>query len=160
VRAIRSLFPVSLLGLISIGSSVSVGTTFTATAQAQPRPGCSQDLKHRTPAEVIDEHIALIQAGNIDQAMCDYGDDASVILPGQVIKGLDNIHAGLISFAQLFGGATPTVHSVTTDGPVVMLTFSVFGPQLSIPNGSDTYVVEKGLIRFQTVHDEIVPTAP
>lgn len=157
MRGVRRVFSVSLLSLAAMGSSVSIGTTIAEPAHAHERPGCSHDLKFRTPTEVIDEHIALIQAGNIEQAMCDFAPDATVILPGQVITGLDNIQAGLAGFGQLFGGATPTVESETAAGPVVMVTFSVFGPQFSIPNGSDTYIVERGFIRYQTVHDEVVP---
>jgi hypothetical protein len=38
--------------------------------------------------------------------------------------------------------------------------FHVVGPELSIPEGSDTDIVKKGLIQYQTVHDVIVPTEP
>jgi hypothetical protein len=134
--------------------------TVASMALAGHGRSCPGDLKHRTPAETIEEHVALLQAGDLDQAMCDYAEDAVVILPGQIARGVDQIRTGLEGFAGLFGGAVPVVDTLTTDGPVVLLTFSVTGPQLSIPNGSDTYIVEKGLIRYQTVHDVIVPTSP
>jgi hypothetical protein len=34
-----------------------------------------------------------------------------------------------------------------------MITFEALGSPCQIPDGSDTYVVEKGLIVTQTVHD-------
>jgi len=130
------------------------------SAQARPKSACPHDLKHRTPEGAIQEHVALLQAGDVEQALCGYARDAVVILPGQIARGRNEIRLGLEGFAALFGGAPPIVDTLTSSGPVVLLTFSVTGPELSIPNGSDTYIVEKGLIRYQTVHDVIVPTAP
>lgn len=130
------------------------------SAEAKPHSACPHDLKDRTPEEAIREHIALISAGNVEQALCGYARDAVVILPGQIARGRDEIRQGLEGFGALFGGAPPVIETLTTAGPVVLLTFSITGPELSIPNGSDTYIVQKGLIRYQTVHDVIVPTAP
>lgn len=64
-------------------------------AAAANRPGCSNDLKHRTAELAIREHLALLQAGNLEQAMCDYDQNAVVILPTQLVTSLDQIQAGL-----------------------------------------------------------------
>jgi hypothetical protein len=127
---------------------------------AKERRDCPSGLGRRTAQEAIVEHLALLRAGDLEGALCDYADDAVVILPGQVASGIDEIRTGLSAFAQLFGDAVPEIDSLTTVDSVVLLTFHVSGPDLSIPNGSDTYVVKRGLIRYQTVHDVIVPTAP
>jgi hypothetical protein len=126
---------------------------------AKERRDCPSGLGRRTAQEAIVEHVALLRAGELEAALCDYAEDAVVILPGQVASGIDEIRIGLSGFAQLFGAAVPEVDSLTTVDAVVLLTFHVSGPDLSIPNGSDTYVVKRGLIRYQTVHDVIVPTA-
>lgn len=162
MRGMRRSISILLVGLVGVGVAFGIGQQETTAepALSQKRFNCSPDLKHRTPTEVIENHVALIGAGNLDQAMCDYAPDATVILPGQIIRGVDQIRAALLGFQQLFGGATPTVVSITADGPVVLLTFFVFGSEFSIPDGADTYVIEKGAIRFQTVHDTIVPSAP
>lgn len=149
----------SVLGFATAGV-LAFAVAVTPSADAKPQSACSPDLKHRTPEEAIQEHVALLAAGDIEQALCGYARDATVILPGQIARGRDEIRAGLSGFAALFGGAPPILETLTTSGPVVLITFSVTGPELSIPNGSDTYIVEKGLIRYQTVHDVIVPTAP
>jgi len=125
---------------------------------AKERRDCPSGLGHRTAQEAIVEHLALLRAGDLEAALCDYAEDAVVILPGQVASGIDEIRIGLSGFAQLFGDAVPEVDSLTTVDAVVLLTFHVSGPDLSIPNGSDTYVVKRGLIRYQTVHDVLVPT--
>ena len=69
------------------------------------------------------------------------------------ISGLDNIRAGLANIGALLGATVPTVTSLTPSGAVVLITFFAFGTPCTIPDGSDTYIVEKGKITTQTVHD-------
>jgi ketosteroid isomerase-like protein len=139
--------------------SLVVGVLAVATprhaAAAPGRPGCPQekDLKRRTAEQTIREHLALLQAGNLDQAMCDYADDAIVVLPTQLVTGLDNIKGGLSGVGGLLGGAIPQIQTLIATSDVVMITFSAFGTPCTLPDGSDTYIVNKGQITTQTVHD-------
>jgi hypothetical protein len=136
-------------------------------ASAANRPGCSKDLKHRTANQAITEHLALLQAGNLEQAMCDYDENAVVILPTQLVTGLDQIQAGLSGVGGLLGGAIPQIKTQIATDDLVMITFTAFGHPCTLPDGSDTYIVRKGLIVEQTVHDtfhsapgETCPAAP
>ncbi len=122
-------------------------------AAAAHRRGCSKDLKHRTAEQAIREHLALLQAGNLEQAMCDYDEEATVILPTQLITGLDNIQAGLSGVGALLGSAVPQIQTLIATEDAVMITFTAFGTPCTLPDGSDTYIVRKGLIVEQTVHD-------
>jgi hypothetical protein len=168
-RAVLTLAASALLVLGGSTVASSAAHADSALAKKKNPSLCSPDLKHRTPAEAIDEHLALLQAGNIEQAMCDYADDAQVILPGQVITGLPNIRAGLEQITGLLG-IVPTITSTTPTDRLVMITFHALGSPCQIPDGSDTYIVEKGLIVAQTVHDTfqsapgqscpLVPPAP
>ena len=146
----RSVFTLAASTLLVLG-----GTTLATSPAYAKKPAqlCSPDLKHRTPEEAIAEHIALLQAGNLDQAMCDYADDATVVLPTQVVSGLANIRAGLEQIGALLGGTVPTIVTTIATDRLVMITFHALGTPCQIPDGSDTYVVEKGLIVTQTVHD-------
>jgi hypothetical protein len=142
------LFTIGALSLSVLG-----GTSLTPrVARASSRPGCNE-LNDRTAEQTINQHIALLQAGNLDQAMCDFSDDAVIVLPGQLVTGLDNIRAGLAGIGALLGGAVPQVTSLTATPSVVLITFSAFGVPCTIPDGSDTYVVKNGHITTQTVHD-------
>ena len=148
----RSVFTLAASTLLVLG-----GTTLATTpafAKKKPSPTiCSNDLKHRTPEEAIHEHLALLQAGMLDQAMCDYAEDATVVLPHQVVSGVANIRAGLEQIGGLLGGTVPTVLTFTPTDRLVLITIQALGTPCQIPDGSDTYVVEKGLIVTQTVHD-------
>jgi len=141
-------------------AAATVGLAAGVITAAMPRPasaahrrGCSKDLKHRTAEQAIREHLALLQAGNLEQAMCDYDEDAVVILPTQLVIGLDNIQAGLSGVGGLLGGAVPQIQTLIATDDVVMITFTAFGTPCTLPDGSDTYIVRKGLFVEQTVHD-------
>jgi hypothetical protein len=130
-----------------------ITATVPRRAAAANRPGCSKDLKHRTAEQAIREHLALLQAGNLEQAMCDYDENALVILPTQLVTGLDKIQAGLSGVGSLLGGAVPQIQTLIATDDAVMITFTAFGTPCTLPDGSDTYIVRKGLIVEQSVHD-------
>jgi len=132
-------------------------TPASAGGVAKP-PTCDPARFQRTPLQVISEHLAFIQDGHIDAAMCDFARRAVVLLPDQVVEGRDAIRVGLEGFSALLGGAVPEVTSLTSSGPVVLLTFTAEGTPYSIPDGSDTYIVVGGQIIYQTVHATWVPT--
>jgi hypothetical protein len=155
MSSIRRLFSIRTI-VIATSLLVVGGTQLTpqeAFAGNRKHGGCSKDLKRRSAEDTIRQHLALLQAGDLDAAMCDYDDEAEVVLPGQVVTGLDNIRAGLSGVGALLGGAIPEIQTLTPTSSVVMITFTAFGTPCTIPDGSDTYIVEKGHIVTQTVHD-------
>jgi hypothetical protein len=178
---IRRLFSgrVVLAGALS---SLLVGggaTLTTPPAQAAVRPGCPLSLSFRTAEQTIREHLAHLaawqsdpvhNASELDKAMCDYAEEAAVVLPiptnsqtpatGTVVTGLDNIRGGLTAVLGLLGNTVPTVETLTPVHSTVMITFTAFGTPCAIPDGSDTYVVVLGHIFTQTVHDTFVCPMP
>ena len=161
---------VIVVGIVSCLVFVGGANLIGRSAQAANRAACSKDLKHRTAAEAIRQHLAALQAGDLDTAMCDFDEDAVVLLappdgpaPGgpnaQVVAGLDNIRNGLAGVVTLLGGFNvPQVQTFLSTASTVQITFTAVpnppnGAPCIVPDGSDTYVVEKGLIVVQTVHD-------
>jgi hypothetical protein len=140
--------------ILSVGA---LGTVLVQshTASAHGRSDCPHPQHHRTAKETIEQHLALMQAGRMEEAICDYAENAVVIMPGQTISGRKAIGEGLLNMGSLLGGETPEVHSLTAAGSVVMITFSADGTPCTIPDGSDTYIVEHGQIVAQTVHDTL-----
>jgi hypothetical protein len=149
----RAALTLAASALFVLGGSTLATTPAHAVSKVK-KTVCSPDLKHRTPAEAITEHLALLSANQVEQAMCDFDEDATIVLPGQVISGLANIRAGLEQIGGALG-VVPTITSFTPTDRLVLITFTALGPVCHIADGSDTYVVEKGLIVTQTVHDTI-----
>lgn len=133
-----------------------------AEAHDRPRPfRCPQGRHSRTPQQVMSDHIAALASGNLDLVMCDYDDDAEVVMPGTVLTGEEQIRTALAGFMSAFGGALPTFTSMTYGEKVVLVTWQVFLPQFSVPDGADTFTIKNGLIRVQTVHATFAPpTSP
>jgi hypothetical protein len=134
----RLVFRPALLGLAAIAIAALGLVVVPGHADARSRRDCPSGLKHRTPEQTILDHVALIQENRLDEAMCDFAPDAVIILPGQVVTGLDDIRSGLEGIGGLLGGAVPEIRTITTHGPTVLLTFSAFGTPCTIPDGSDT----------------------
>jgi hypothetical protein len=177
---IRRLFsgPVVLAGALSsllVGGGANLATQ-PAQATSNPRPGCSPRLALRDAETTIREHLEHLRLwqlnhddSELDKAMCDYAEAATVIQPipttpptvlpftGTVTSGLDNIRAGLTTIFCFLGpnAAPPTVISLTESHNQVMITFAAAGTPCSIPDGSDTYSVLLGHIITQTVHDSL-----
>ena len=151
----RSFLSAKFLSVLGTLTLMTVGTVaFTARdARANHRADCPKHLKQRSAEETIRQHLALMEAGDLDTAMCDYAEDAVVVLPNQEVTGLDNIRAGLSGVGTLLGGVLPQVQTLTATSSVVMITFTAIGSPCTIPDGSDTYIVERGQIVTQTVHD-------
>ncbi len=154
----QRLAPVMLvLSLLVAGESVAAdqdkdkgGTTYQ----------CPKMSKHRTAAEVFADRMAALAAGEFDLSFCNYAEDAVVIMPGSVIRGREQIKAGFRAFGALFGGLVPPPTTVTVEGDVVLVTFSLYTAGASIPDGADTLVIRDGLIQTQTVHATIVFPTP
>jgi hypothetical protein len=149
----RAFLTLGASALLVLGGTTLATPDADAAAMKKKPSVCSSDLKKRTPEEAIHEHIALMQAGMLEQAMCDFAEDATIVLPNQIVTGLPNIRAGLEQIGQFLGGAVPQLTSFTATDRLVLITFTALGTPCQILDGSDTYVVEKGLIVTQTVHD-------
>jgi ketosteroid isomerase-like protein len=133
-------------------------------AVAEDRQGggsqCPKVDKHRTAAEVFAARTAAMAAGNLDLAFCLYAEDAVVVMPGSVVRGREAIKAAFIQFGAMFGGLIPPPSTVTAEGDVVLVTFSLVTSGASIPDGADTFVIRDGLIRAHTVHASITFSSP
>lgn len=117
---------------------------------------CPMSNIFRTPAQVLEARIAAINAGDLDAVMCTYAPDAVVIMPSGIMAGTETIRPAFEQMFMMLGNAAPPLTTVNIYGEVVMTTFTYNGPIFSIPDGSDTYVIRWGYIRYHTVHDSIV----
>ena len=148
-----------LLGALAVAGIASTFGALPAGAASgsTPSPGdsCPRPNVLRTPEQVVRQHVAALASGDLAGATCDYAEDATVLLPGQVVSGRDAIGQALAGFSGLLGGAPPAIETLTSSGPLVLLTFQDLGAPCTIPDGADTYVVVAGRILAQTVHDTL-----
>ena len=137
-----------------IMASILGALFFTTSAQASSTqtPNCYQQIQKRSPEEVLQSHVTALLSGDLDRIACDYDENAVIITPSGVISGHDHIKDYYFSIFQLMGGpGNLTAVSITTSGKALLLEWMLDSPHFVVGDGTDTFVVEKGLITYQTV---------
>jgi hypothetical protein len=105
----------------------------------------------RTPEEVFQHHAEALGAGNLDEIVADYADDAVFITPAGVRRGKDGIRD---AFTQLLADVPNAAWDLKTqiyeDG-VLFLEWAADAAATFTDDGIDTFIFRDGLIRVQTV---------
>jgi uncharacterized protein (TIGR02246 family) len=105
----------------------------------------------RTPQEVFQHHAQALGAGDLDEIVADYSDDAVFITPAGVRRGKDGIREG---FTQLLADVPNAAWELKTqiyEGDVLFLEWAATSSATRVEDGIDTFVFRDGLIRVQTV---------
>ena len=105
----------------------------------------------RTPEEVFSHHAQALGAGNLDEIVADYTDDAVFITPAGVRRGKDGVRAG---FTQLLADVPNAKWELPTqiyEGDILFLEWTADSAATRVEDGIDTFVFRDGLIRVQTV---------
>ena len=105
----------------------------------------------RTPEEIFQHHAQALGAGDLDEIVADYSDDAVFITPARVWRGKDGIRE---AFAQLLADVPNAAWDLKTEiyeGDVLFLEWAATAATTKVEDGIDTFVFCDGLIRLQTV---------
>jgi len=105
----------------------------------------------RTPEEVFSHHAQALGAGDLDEIVADYADDAVFITPAGVRRGKDGVRAG---FTQLLADVPNAKWELPTqiyEGDILFLEWTADSAATRVEDGIDTFVFRDGLIRVQTV---------
>ncbi|HEX6453473.1 MAG TPA: nuclear transport factor 2 family protein [Trebonia sp.] len=105
----------------------------------------------RTPKEVFQHHAKALGAGDLDEIVADFADDAVFITPAGVQRGKSGVRAG---FTQLLGDVPDAAWELKTEiyeGDVLFLEWAADADATFVKDGVDTFVFRDGLIRAQTV---------
>jgi hypothetical protein len=131
-----------------------------AALPARVRGGeaCPAGSEDRTPEKVLEDHRGALLAGDVERdVLCNYAQGAVVISDQGVDSGRDAIRRALQGRVTAFRGAVPTVRSqviqpLPSHGHMVRVLFSIETPCVDLPDGVDTYLIQKGRILAQTAH--------
>ena len=125
---------------------------FLTTAAAAQAADCPDHPQKRSTEQVLQDHVSALLSGDLDLIACDYDEDAVIITPGKVVSGHAQIKEYYAAIFQLMGGPGDLeAVSVTTSGTVLLLEWTLDSPHLVVGDGTDTFVIEKGRISYQTV---------
>jgi len=105
----------------------------------------------RTPQEVFAHHVEALGAGELDDIVADYTDDAVYISPTGVLRGPDGIRR---AFTQLLADVPDANWDLRTqiyEGDVLFLEWAADAGATRVDDGIDTFVFRDGLIWVETV---------
>jgi ketosteroid isomerase-like protein len=105
----------------------------------------------RTPEEIFQHHAQALGAGDLDEIVADYADEAVFITPAGVRRGKDGIRE---AFTQLLADVPNAAWELKTqiyEDDVLFLEWAATAATTKVEDGIDTFVFSDGLIRLQTV---------
>ena len=111
----------------------------------------------RTPQEVFQHHAEALGAGDLDEIVADYADDAVFISPSGTLRGKDGIRE---AFTRLLGDVPNAAWALPTqiyEGDVLFIEWTADSEKTKVDDGIDTFVFRDGLIRVQTVRYTLQP---
>jgi len=105
----------------------------------------------RTPEEVFSHHAQALGAGDLDEIVTDYADDAVFITPAGVKRGKDGVRAGFTELLADVPNAKWELPTQIYEGDILFLEWTADAARTRVEDGIDTFVFRDGLIRVQTV---------
>ena len=105
----------------------------------------------RTPEEGFAHHAEALGAGELDEIVADYADDAVFITSRGVLRGKEGIRAAFTELLSDLPNASWTLKTQIFDGDLLFLEWAADSAATYADDGVDTFVFRDGLIRVQTV---------
>jgi hypothetical protein len=105
----------------------------------------------RTPEEVFAHHGKALAAGDLDEIVVDYADDAVLITPAGVSRGRDGIRNAFAKLLNDLPNAAWDLKNQIFDGDVLFLEWAADSSANRVDDGVDTFVFRDGMIWAQTV---------
>lgn len=105
----------------------------------------------RTPQEIFQHHGAALTAGDIDEIVADYADDAVLITPAGVRRGKDGIRQAFVELLTELPDAKWDVPTQVFEGDALLIEWSAETPTVRVRDGIDTFIFSGDSIRVQTL---------
>ena len=111
----------------------------------------------RTPQEIFAHHASALMAGDVEEILVDYTDDAILISPEGVVSGRDGIREAFNRILSVLPDATWDVPTQIFAGDVLFIEWSAISKAGRVSDGIDTLVFTDDGIRAQTVRFTLQP---
>jgi len=115
-------------------------------------------LHNRSVEEVLEHHLKHLNSGDLEGTMLDYAPDAFIINMGGVVRGKDEISK---FFADSIKNVLPpeTTYEMLHkyfEGDMAYMVWTAESPYVSVPYGTDTFIIKNGLIVEQSFAGSII----
>jgi hypothetical protein len=107
----------------------------------------------RSPKQVLEHHLAVFATADLDALIDDYHKDAKIFYGHQIIEGHIEIREFFKNFIrnELPPGSKITMNDIRYRGDLVYIHWSGTGKNKNFKLGSDTFIIQDGLIQTQTI---------
>jgi ketosteroid isomerase-like protein len=105
----------------------------------------------RTPQEIFEHHAGALIAGDVDEIVADYTEDAVFITPSGVKRGKEGVREGFVQLLADLPDADWSVPTQIFEGDILFIEWSAVAATTRAMDGIDTFVFTDEGIRAQTV---------
>ena len=105
----------------------------------------------RTPQEIFQHHGSALIAGDIDEIVADYTDDAVIITPVGVLRGKDGVREAFTRLLEDLPNAKWEIPTQIFEGDILFIEWNAVSEATRAMDGIDTFVFSDDGIRVQTV---------
>ncbi len=111
------------------------------------------DTARRSAADVLQDHLRLREAGELEEDLRrNYATDVVLLSARGVLRGHEGVRASAAFLYEAAAGHEYCYHLTVVDDRMAMLEWSAAGHDTRIVDGVDSYLIEDGLIKAQTIH--------
>jgi hypothetical protein len=108
--------------------------------------------------EVLNHHLAAFNKANVDSILEDFTEDSELLSPDGALKGLNAIRSFFTEVFKIIpAGSALAVKQMIIRDEVAYLAWSCESSFVSIPFGTDSFIVENDKIKYQTLGAHIIP---
>lgn len=113
----------------------------------------------RTPQEIFQHHAGALMAGDLDEIVADYNDDALFISPSGVLRGKAGVREGFTTLLNDLPNAAWEVPTQLFTDDVLFIEWNAVSARSRAMDGIDTFVFAGDGIRVQTVRYTLESTS-
>jgi hypothetical protein len=111
------------------------------------------DPAQRSAVDVLQDHLQLREAGELEEDLRrNYATDVVLLSARGVLRGHDGVRASAAFLYEAAAGHEYSYHLIVADYRMAMLEWSAAGHDTRIVDGVDSYLIEDGMIKAQSIH--------
>jgi hypothetical protein len=111
------------------------------------------DASQRSAADVLQDHLRLREAAELEEDLRrNYATDVVLLSARGVLRGHEGVRTSAAFLYEAGAGHEYRYHLTIVGDRMAMLEWSASGHDMRIVDGVDSYLIEGGTIKAQTIH--------
>jgi hypothetical protein len=108
--------------------------------------------------EILNHHLSAFMEADVDEVLKDFTEESELLTPDGALKGLNAIRSFLEEvFKMVPKGSTLETKQMIVRDNLAYITWSGESSFVSIPLGTDSFIIENDKIVYQTLAAHIIP---